>query len=81
MLARGPFGAGKFKQVTAPPSRFRSFPAYLPAGSLDKAFCRGALVVRNAQTVQSHAARWASDHLPLAVDFHTHNIRSNGENS
>jgi len=80
-LARGPFGAGKFKQVTAPSSRFRSFPAYLPVDSLDKAFCRGALVVRHARIVRSHAARWASDYLPLIVDFHLHNRRSNGENS
>ena len=45
-LARGPFAAHDFVQVTTPRSRFRSFPAYWPVASLDKAFagvrCRSA---------------------------------------
>ena len=40
-LARGPFARHGFVQVTAPRWRFRSFPAYRPVASLDKAFVRG----------------------------------------
>ena len=39
-LARGPFARHGFVQVTAPRGRFRSFPAYWPVASLDKAFVR-----------------------------------------
>jgi endonuclease/exonuclease/phosphatase family metal-dependent hydrolase len=59
-----------FVQVTAPASRFRTFPAYLPLGSLDKMFVRGTIFVRHARVVHSWLARRASDHLPLVVDFH-----------
>ena len=62
-------GAG-FRQVTSPVSLFRSFPAWLPLGSLDKAFVRGGLVVRQARIVRTSLARVASDHLPLVIDFH-----------
>ncbi len=58
-----------FLQVTAPPWRFRSFPAYLPIGSLDKAFCRGAVRVRDARVIRSGLTRAASDHLPLVLDL------------
>ncbi len=58
-----------FHQVTAPPSRFRSFPAYLAVGSLDKAFAKN-LFVSHAHVVHSAVARVASDHLPLVLDFH-----------
>jgi endonuclease/exonuclease/phosphatase family metal-dependent hydrolase len=68
-LARGPFAANGFAQVTAPRSRFRSFPAYWPVVSLDKAFARGPLTIRQARIVHSRLARDASDHLPLVVDF------------
>jgi endonuclease/exonuclease/phosphatase family metal-dependent hydrolase len=57
-----------FEQVTHPASRFRSFPAFLPLGSLDKAFVRGVNVER-AYIAHSPMARQASDHLPLVVDF------------
>src|SRR5579883_844344 len=40
-LGRGPFAAHAFEEVTRPPSRFRSFPAFLPMLALDKAFHRG----------------------------------------
>ena len=60
----------EFEHISHPISRFRSFPAWLPAGSLDKAFCRGAVAVRRAHMVHSALARSASDHLPLVVDFH-----------
>jgi endonuclease/exonuclease/phosphatase family metal-dependent hydrolase len=69
-LAGGPFARHGFHQVTAPRGRFRSFPAYFPAVSLDKAFSRGPVEVRHARVVHSAAARRASDHLPLVVDFH-----------
>ena len=58
-LAAGPFARHGFAQVTAPISRFRSFPAYFPMGSLDKAFCRGAIFVRHARVVRSKLAKRA----------------------
>jgi endonuclease/exonuclease/phosphatase family metal-dependent hydrolase len=69
-LAHGPFSEHGFTQVTAPPSRFRSFPAYLALAPLDKVFLRGEIVVRHARVVHTKEARRASDHLPLVVDFH-----------
>jgi endonuclease/exonuclease/phosphatase family metal-dependent hydrolase len=59
-----------FAQLTTPISKFRSFPAYWPLGSLDKAFVRGNIVLRHARIVRSPTARLASDHLPLVIDFH-----------
>ena len=56
--------------MTAPRSRFRSFPAYLPVTSLDKAFVRGPLAIRQVRIAHSRLARDASDHLPLVIDFH-----------
>ncbi len=58
-----------FTQATSPPGRFRSFPAALPVLSLDKVFHCGRVVVEAAHLVRSKAARQASDHLPLVVDF------------
>ena len=69
-LCRGCLAADGFHHVTGPPSRFRSFPAYLPLGSLDKAFCRGEVSIRQARIATSAMAKVASDHLPLVVDFH-----------
>jgi len=69
-LANAVFGAFGFHQVTTPPSRFRSFPAYLAIGSLDKAFYRGQLFISHAFVVRTPLARRASDHLPLVLDFH-----------
>jgi endonuclease/exonuclease/phosphatase family metal-dependent hydrolase len=69
-LGRGPFARHGFGQVTTPPWRFRSFPAVLAVGSLDKAFIRGAIKVRRARIIRTRLARRASDHLPLVVDFH-----------
>jgi endonuclease/exonuclease/phosphatase family metal-dependent hydrolase len=68
-LAHGPFARHGFHQVTAPRVRFRSFPAYFPIVSLDKAFTRGAIEARHARIVHSPLARAASDHLPLVIDF------------
>jgi endonuclease/exonuclease/phosphatase family metal-dependent hydrolase len=68
-LAHGPLGRHGFHQVTAPRTRFRSFPAAFAVLSLDKVFARGAVEVRHARVVHSPLARVASDHLPLVVDF------------
>lgn len=69
-LAAGPMSEHGFEHVTAPPSRFRSFPAWLAMGSLDKAYVRGKIRVVHAHLVRSPLARAASDHLPLVIDFH-----------
>lgn len=69
-LAHGPFARHEFRTSTAPPSRFRTFPAWLALGSLDKAFHRGAIAVRHARVVATRAAKRASDHLPVVIDFH-----------
>lgn len=74
-LPGGPMAADGFYHVTGPPSRFRSFPAYLPLGALDKAFCRGNIAIHEARIAISALAKNASDHLPLVVDFH---INGNG---
>ena len=68
-LASGPFAVHGFHHLTAPISRFRSFPAYLPLGSLDKAFWRGEFLHMKAHIAKRRIARDASDHLPLVVDF------------
>lgn len=68
-LHRGPFEIHHFRQITAPISRFRSFPAYMPVGSLDKAFVRGPIEVKHARISKHYPARDASDHLPLVIDF------------
>ncbi len=73
-LARGPFASHGFAQVTAPRARFRSFPAYWPVVSLDKAFARGPLAIRHARIVHSRLARDASDHLPLVIDFELRSV-------
>jgi endonuclease/exonuclease/phosphatase family metal-dependent hydrolase len=52
-----------------PLTRFRSFPAYYPVISLDKAFTCSAIEVRHAHVVHTPLARRASDHLPLVIDF------------
>ncbi len=69
-LGHGPFARHGFHQVTAPHERFRTFPAYFPVASLDKAFARGGIAVRHARVAHSPIARRASDHLPLVIDFH-----------
>ncbi len=68
-LWRGPFEIHGFRQITAPISRFRSFPAYMPVGSLDKAFVRGPIEIQHAKIAKPYPARDASDHLPLVIDF------------
>lgn len=70
-LADGPFEARGFEHLTAPPSRYRTFPAFYPSLSLDKAFHCG-LQVREVRVARTALAHRASDHLPLIVDFHLH---------
>lgn len=69
-LSKAALARSGFTHVTHPISRFRSFPAWLPVGSLDKVFVRGPIIVRAARVVHTRLARNASDHLPLIVDFH-----------
>jgi endonuclease/exonuclease/phosphatase family metal-dependent hydrolase len=69
-LAGGPFAEHGFEHVTSPASRYRSFPAYMAMGSLDKAFVRGVHTIRHVHVVRTALTRRASDHLPLIVDFH-----------
>jgi endonuclease/exonuclease/phosphatase family metal-dependent hydrolase len=69
-LAAASLGANGFAQVTSPIGRFRSFPAWLAVGALDKAFVRGPIAVRQARIVRTSLAKTASDHLPLVIDFH-----------
>jgi endonuclease/exonuclease/phosphatase family metal-dependent hydrolase len=69
-LASGLLKLEGFRQVTSPISRFRTFPAWLAIGSLDKAFVRGGIDVRHARVVRTSLAKVASDHLPLVIDFH-----------
>jgi len=78
-LAGDVFRPRDFVQVTSPPSRFRSFPAYFPVGSLDKVFCRGAIRVRNATVIRHVLTKQASDHLPLVVDFHLERSPAEGK--
>ncbi len=82
-LARGPFAHHGFVQATAPRRRFRSFPAYWPIVSLDKAFIRGPIEIEHARIVHSRLARDASDHLPLLLEirFNQHVRRNHGESS
>lgn len=68
-LAEGELGREGFSLVTAPPSRFRSFPSYLAVGSLGKAFVRGGVRAVHARVASHRLARRASDHLPLIVDL------------
>jgi endonuclease/exonuclease/phosphatase family metal-dependent hydrolase len=69
-LAAGPLSANGFEQITHPASRFRTFPAWMALGAIDKAFVRGPVDVRHARVVKTSLTREASDHLPLVVDFH-----------
>lgn len=68
-LAKGPLATYGFRELTAPPGRFRTFPAWLPTGSLDKCFARGPIHVHDVKRVVSRQTRIASDHLPVVVDF------------
>ncbi len=58
-----------FEDATRPPSRFRSFPAFLAMLAVDKAFYRNGVRVNEVRVVRTKLAKEASDHLPLVVDF------------
>lgn len=77
-LGPGPLAQHAFEQITGPPSRFRSFPAYFSVLAVDKAFHRGGIQVRHARLVRTPLARVASDHLPLVVDFHLNGAAAGG---
>ena len=66
---RGPIGRQGFSHATAPPSQFRSFPAWYPIASLDKAFAKNGVAVKEVRTVRNPLSQRASDHLPLVLDF------------
>lgn len=68
-LGRGPFQAAGFTHVTHPPSRYRSFPAWAPLGSLDKLYVRGPIDISHCHVVKSRLTRFASDHLPLVAEL------------
>lgn len=78
-LHRGQLAFHGFRQVTAPASKFRSFPAYLAMGALDKAFYRGDFFLRHARIIRTKEAKRASDHLPLVIDFHLDEKVFNGD--
>jgi len=69
-LAEGRLAEHGFQHCTHPMSRFRTFPAYLPVGSLDKVFRSPGIRISNLRVVRSKSAKAASDHLPLVIDFH-----------
>lgn len=59
-----------FHQLTHPASKFRSFPAYMPVGALDKAFVSEGVYPVNVRIAKSAMIKKASDHCPLVIDFH-----------
>ena len=69
-LAANALVDNNFRHLTSPISRYRTFPAYLPAGSLDKLFVRGRVDVHHVRVVRTKLAKQASDHLPVVIDFH-----------
>jgi endonuclease/exonuclease/phosphatase family metal-dependent hydrolase len=68
-LGRLRFGLHHFEHVTAPIQRYRSFPAFFPVASLDKAYRRGPVRVERVAVSRTRMTQRASDHLPLVVDF------------
>lgn len=50
----------------------RTYPSFAPTGGLDKVFYRGGLKLLEAHVSRLRAARVASDHLPVIVDFEIH---------
>lgn len=68
-LISGPFAKEGFQQATAPSDKFRTFPAWLPVGGLDKLFFRGDIEVEHLRVPNTKLSRTASDHRPLVADF------------
>lgn len=75
-LRKGDLAGHGFAAISTPVSRFRTFPAWLPIGSLDKCFIRGKIRIARAHVAGHRLARTASDHLPLVVDFHLTKTRA-----
>jgi endonuclease/exonuclease/phosphatase family metal-dependent hydrolase len=75
-LCNGCLKTHGFALATHPLSKFRSFPAWMPLGSLDKFFHNPALVVHDAHLIRSKLAKDASDHLPLCLKFGLQNGHS-----
>ena len=50
-------------------SPVKTFPAFLPLRPLDRIYFRGPLAADHCFVSRTHAARRASDHLPLVADF------------
>ncbi|MCA9245555.1 MAG: endonuclease/exonuclease/phosphatase family protein [Planctomycetales bacterium] len=69
-LIEGDLARHGYQLASAPISRHRTFPAWLPVGALDKAFVKGGIDVKEVRVVKSKQSRRASDHLPLVIDFH-----------
>lgn len=67
-LHKGPFAEHELVQATAPPSRFRTFPAYMPVGALDKVFHCKRVRIDKTHIVRTALSKKASDHLPLVLD-------------
>ena len=65
-LPRGALGEAGYTLLPDPPRRFRTFPAWLPAAGLDKAFAKDFDAA--ASVHRGGPAADASDHLPLAID-------------
>lgn len=68
-LEDGPFKTAGLKQVTKPITGFRSFPAWLPSLSLDKAFINDGIKITESRVPNTPMSKAASDHLPLVIDF------------
>jgi endonuclease/exonuclease/phosphatase family metal-dependent hydrolase len=52
----------------------RTFPGMLPVVSLDHCYYDDPLQLQSSRLWRSRTALWASDHLPLVVDFRTSNV-------
>lgn len=57
------------RQASAPPARFRSFPAALPTLSLDKVFHTPDITPHKIHVVKGAWVRPASDHLPVEAQL------------
>jgi endonuclease/exonuclease/phosphatase family metal-dependent hydrolase len=72
-LLRGQFAPAGFQCATnrLPGSRrsIKTYPSYAPTGGLDKVFYRGGLKLLHAHRSRLGLAKFASDHLPVIVDF------------
>ena len=68
-LISGPLNEAGFHEITQPASRFKTFPAWLPVGSLDKLYAQGTIKIDRVHAPKTKLTKQASDHLPVVVDF------------